>query len=147
MFNGGTSPTGYYDEYNNLGEKIIISARGANAGFVNRVLVPYWSGNSCYSINVLDHYALNWIFVFYYLKANQHLLIGDQQKGGFQQFQKSKSDKNLSFLIPVPPLAVQEEIVKILDTFTTLEAELEAEFWRQNWRRGRNSMSITGKSY
>jgi type I restriction enzyme, S subunit len=29
--------------------------------------------------------------------------------------------------IPVPPLAVQEEIVKILDTFTTLEAELEAE--------------------
>jgi len=29
--------------------------------------------------------------------------------------------------IPLPPLAVQEEIVKILDTFTTLEAELEAE--------------------
>ncbi len=31
------------------------------------------------------------------------------------------------FLIPVPPLAIQQEIVKILDTFTTLEAELEAE--------------------
>lgn len=29
--------------------------------------------------------------------------------------------------IPIPPLAVQQEIVKILDTFTTLEAELEAE--------------------
>ncbi len=29
--------------------------------------------------------------------------------------------------IPVPPLAIQQEIVKILDTFTTLEAELEAE--------------------
>lgn len=33
----------------------------------------------------------------------------------------------LSLEIPVPPLAVQEEIVKILDKFTTLEAELEAE--------------------
>ncbi|MDD0942627.1 restriction endonuclease subunit S [Xylella fastidiosa] len=31
------------------------------------------------------------------------------------------------FLIPVPPLEVQRQIVKVLDTFTTLEAELEAE--------------------
>ena len=29
--------------------------------------------------------------------------------------------------IPIPPLAIQQEIVKILDTFTTLEAKLEAE--------------------
>ena len=29
--------------------------------------------------------------------------------------------------IPVPPLDVQREIVKVLDTFTKLEAELEAE--------------------
>ena len=29
--------------------------------------------------------------------------------------------------IPIPPLPVQEEIVRILDTFTALEAELEAE--------------------
>lgn len=31
------------------------------------------------------------------------------------------------FKIPVPPLPVQEEIVRILDKFTSLEAELEAE--------------------
>ena len=31
------------------------------------------------------------------------------------------------FTIPIPPLEVQEEIVKTLDLFTTLEAELEAE--------------------
>ena len=35
--------------------------------------------------------------------------------------------KVLDFKIPVPPLEVQAEIVKILDTFTQLEAELEAE--------------------
>ncbi|HPP87835.1 MAG TPA: restriction endonuclease subunit S [bacterium] len=32
-----------------------------------------------------------------------------------------------NFRIPIPPLTVQQEIVKILDTFTKLEAELEAE--------------------
>ncbi len=38
-----------------------------------------------------------------------------------------KQDKILDYEIPNPPLPIQEEIVKILDTFTTLEAELEAE--------------------
>ena len=33
----------------------------------------------------------------------------------------------LKYVLPVPPLEVQHEIVKILDTFTDLEAELEAE--------------------
>ena len=28
--------------------------------------------------------------------------------------------------VPVPPLPVQEEIVRILDSFSSLEAELEA---------------------
>ena len=32
-----------------------------------------------------------------------------------------------NFEIPLPPLPVQEEIVRILDTFSELEAELEAE--------------------
>ena len=32
-----------------------------------------------------------------------------------------------SIIIPVPPLPIQEEIVRILDTFIQLEAELEAE--------------------
>jgi type I restriction enzyme S subunit len=38
------------------------------------------------------------------------------------------SAKQLSKIrVPVPPLAVQEEIVRVLDSFTSLEAELEAE--------------------
>ena len=32
-----------------------------------------------------------------------------------------------AFRIPVPPLEVQREIVKVLDAFTQLEAELETE--------------------
>lgn len=43
--------------------------------------------------------------------------------------------KYSNFQIPIPPLPVQEEIVRILDKFTSLEAELEArkcqyEFYR-----------------
>jgi type I restriction enzyme S subunit len=42
--------------------------------------------------------------------------------------QKNLSTTWLSkFKIPLPPLAVQQEIVRILDSFTELKAELEAE--------------------
>ena len=39
--------------------------------------------------------------------------------------------------IPIPPLAVQEEIVRILDKFTELEAELEARKKQYEWYRDR----------
>lgn len=53
------------------------------------------------------------------------------------------SDKGLSRVrIPVPPLEVQREIVRILDQFTTLEAELEAELEarRTQYEHYRNHM-------
>jgi len=45
---------------------------------------------------------------------------------GVTRFNISKK-RFLKVLIPIPPLEVQREIVKVLDTFTKLEAELEAE--------------------
>jgi len=45
---------------------------------------------------------------------------------GVTRYNVSKA-KFAKIEIPVPPLPVQEEIVRILDKFTTLEAELEAE--------------------
>ena len=47
-----------------------------------------------------------------------------------------------SFQIPVPPLEVQNAIVEILDKFTKLEAELEAELAarRAQYEYYRNSL-------
>ncbi len=38
-----------------------------------------------------------------------------------------ESGRLFAFRVPVPPLAIQREIVRVLDTFSALEAELEAE--------------------
>lgn len=117
VYNGGIGPTGYYDKYNNTGEKILVSARGANAGFVNRLFTPYWSGNSCYSISVNDKTILNWHFVYYFLKCSESKLIGDQQKGGIPAVSKKQIEE---FLIPIPPISEQIRIVSILDKFDAL---------------------------
>ena len=51
-------------------------------------------------------------------------------------------DKLLNIEIPVPPLPVQEEIVRILDTFTSLTAELTAELTarRKQYEHYRDSL-------
>ena len=123
VYNGGTSNTGYYDDYNRTANKIIISARGANAGFVNRVFTNYWSGNSCYTVDITDK-NLDWNFAFYWFKSNELSLLGEQQKGGIPAVSKKQVER---FRIPVPPLPVQREIVRILDNFAELTAVLTAE--------------------
>ena len=123
VFNGGITNTGFYDEFNRTANKIIISARGANAGFVNRVFSNFWSGNSCYTIDVTDC-TIDWNFLYYWLKSKEQKLLGDQQKGGIPAVSKKQVER---FITPVPPLPVQAEIVRILDNFTELTAELTAE--------------------
>lgn len=123
VFNGGITNTGFYDEFNRTANKIIISARGANAGFVNRVFSNFWSGNSCYTIDVTDC-TIDWNFLYYWLKSKEQKLLGDQQKGGIPAVSKKQVER---FITPVPPLEVQREIVRILDSLTLLTAELTEE--------------------
>lgn len=56
---------------------------------------------------------------FYYLLAKAHLVPQDHSRQWISKVSLIK--------FPVPPLEVQDEIVRILDSFTQLEAELEAE--------------------
>lgn len=121
VYNGGRTPTGYYEEYNNDGDKIVVSARGANAGFVNKSSTPYWAGNSCYSISVQDADKLNWMYVYYYLKQSEGRLTGIQQKGGIPAVSKKQME---DFLLPIPSLAEQSRIVAILDKFDALTHSL-----------------------
>ena len=116
VYNGGSNYTGFYDHYNNTGNKIVISARGAYAGFVNRVYCNYWAGNSAYSIEV-NPAIISWSFVYYYLKGNQQLLMSEQQKGGGVPAISKNQVQNLN--IPVPTFNEQNRIVSILDTFTS----------------------------
>ena len=123
VYNGGRNNTGMYDDYNHDGDYILISARGANAGFVNSIQGKYWAGNSCYSISI-NKSIIEFKFAFHYLKQSEKRFLGIQQKGSIPAVSK----KQVSELrIPVPPLPVQREIVRILDSFTELTAELTAE--------------------
>lgn len=122
VYNGGTSNTGFYDHYNTDSDKVIISARGA-AGFVNHIREKFWAGNSCHVLNIFDNNLLTRYLYFILLKMTPYI-ISKRKEGTIPSVTKSSLE---TLEIPLPPLRVQEEIVKILDKFTDLENELENE--------------------
>ena len=78
-----------------------------------------WVNNHAHILKEKEELRLR--FLFHYLQTVniRHLVKGVPPK---------LNQKNLlEILIPVPPLAIQNEIVKLLDNFTELTAELTAE--------------------
>ncbi|WP_018652509.1 restriction endonuclease subunit S [Actinobacillus capsulatus] len=67
---------------------------------------------------------INIKFVYYFLKQNEPHFQNIGSKMQMPQIATPDTDK---YKIPIPPLEIQEKIVKTLDIFTKLEATLEAE--------------------
>ena len=129
VYNGGTSYTGFYDDFNNDGNKIIVSARGANAGFVNIVKTRYWAGNSCYSIDLVDKNNYDTDFVYQEMKRNQSRFIDNQQAANIPSVSKADVEK---FEIVVPTFKEQRKIAECfvsLDHLITLH-QSKAESWK-----------------
>ena len=76
-------------------------------------------------------------FLSYYFHTAEFMALKRKKALGTKVIDVSA--KNLAKIrIPVPPLKIQSEIVKILDTFTELEAELEAR--RQQYKYYRDAL-------
>jgi len=122
VYNGGIEPTGYYHKINSKKNSVVISARGANCGFVNYVTIDFWAGNSCYVMKKLPNYIES-KFLFYFLKTNEKVIYNLRQTSGIPAV---NSNQLSSIEIPIPPLPVQQEIVRVLDQYSAVEEELEA---------------------
>jgi type I restriction enzyme S subunit len=80
------------------------------------------------AVRINDEYALTLDAKFlYYLLSSDGFFAYDMQHAKGAKMPRGNKVAILNYRIPVPPLEVQREIVRILDQFTQLEAELEAE--------------------
>lgn len=122
IISGGKQPMGYFDTYNRDANNVTISRVGANAGFVSFIKDKFYLNDKCFSVIPKD--ALNKKYLYHYLKNYESNIIDLQSEGGVPTI---NTQKVAGISIPIPQLPVQEEIVKILDKFTELEAVLEAE--------------------
>lgn len=121
VISGGQKPAYYNSEFNREGETITVAGSGAYAGFVMYWNEPIYVSDAFSVKPHLDF--MNTRYVFHFLLNNQEW-IHNLQKGSGVPHVYPKDLANLQ--IPIPPLPVQAEIVRILDTFTELTAELTA---------------------
>lgn len=113
---------GRISTYDYDGEYLTWTTDGAYAGTIFHRKGKFSITNVCGLIAVKFPEILNLRFLYYWLsiKAQEYVYRGMGNP-------KLMSNQMAPIEIPIPPLAVQEEIVRILDAFTSYAAELQAE--------------------
>ena len=105
------------------GPGLIVKSRGI-------IDFEFWLGRYSHKNELWSYQPKNEVvnlkFLYYFLKTKvlEVQLIAKANSVKMPQIKVGDID---GMLIPVPPIEIQREIVRILDTFTELEAELEAE--------------------
>ena len=106
-----------------VGPGLIVKSRGI-------IDFEFWLGRYSHKNELWSYQPKNEVvnlkFLYYFLKTKvlEVQLIAKANSVKMPQIKVGDID---GMFIPVPPLEIQNEIVRVLDTFTELEAELEAE--------------------
>lgn len=126
-----------YDE-----EAIIIPGEGGIGDIFHYINGKYALHQRVYRIHFTTQ-QINVKFAFYYMKsAFKRFIMTKAVSATVTSIRKPMIE---DFEIPVPPLPVQEEIVRILDTFTELQAELQKRLQQYNYYRD-NLLSVYSDS-
>lgn len=112
VINGGKTPSGYTDKYNEIGNTITI-AQGGAAGFVNWIDRDFWAGAHCYVIDPAE--SVNKRYLFHLLKENEIEIQKKAQGAGIPGLRKSDL---LSYCLFITSKSEQDKIASTLDVFS-----------------------------
>ncbi|MEJ8595937.1 restriction endonuclease subunit S [Helicobacter pylori] len=121
VVSGGIGFMGYLNEYNREENTITIAQYGT-AGFVNWQNQKFWANDVCFS--VIPKETLINRYLYYVLTNMQNYLYSISNRSTIPY--SISSNNIMQITIPIPPLEVQQEIVKILDQFSILTTDLLA---------------------
>lgn len=109
-------------------EAIIIPGEGGVGEIFHYINGKYSLHQRVYRIHFIDM-SVNTKFIYYYMKAFfKNFILKKAVSATVVSIRKPMINE---FKIPIPPLPVQEEIVRILDSFTKLNEELNEELTKE----------------
>ena len=115
------TPMGYYENSNCEKNNAFIIVAGA-AGEVGYSTTDFWAADDCFCL--LCHENLNSKYLYHALLNKQNFIFSKVRRASIPRLSRNAVE---NIIIPVPPLEVQSEIVRILDNFTELTTELTSE--------------------
>ena len=128
VYQNSMTPLGYYDKSNCSANTAFVIGAGA-AGEIGYCPTEFWAADDCYYFICNDN--LNSKFLYYCLMKNEDKISSKVRKASIPRISRSVIE---NIVIPLPPLEIQAEIVRILDEYSTqvdelnnlLKSELEA---------------------
>ncbi|EOT4008011.1 restriction endonuclease subunit S, partial [Escherichia coli] len=139
VINSGREPLGFINTWNTDNDPIGITTRGAGVGSVIWQEGKYFRGNLNYSITIDKKNHIN---IRYMYHALLHMKNDIHELCTFDGIPALNAGSLKKLLIPIPcpdnpekSLAIQSEIVRILDKFTALTAELNMRKKQYNYYR------------
>lgn len=99
---------------------------GMSSVLTKKISEPLYLNSFCFGFRLYDKNLLLPDFLKYLFRDSSIRKQIAQTANGVTRFNITKK-RFARISIPIPPVSIQQEIVSILDKFTTLEAELEAE--------------------
>ena len=131
VINSGRDPLGFINKWNTEDDPIGVTTRGAGVGSITWQEGKYFRGNLNYSVTIKDNEKINIRYLYHLLLEMQLEIQSLCTFDGIPALNASNL-KKLQIPIPCPnnpekSLAIQAEIVRILDTFTELTTELTTE--------------------
>ena len=123
VINSGRDPLGYVNVFNTENDPIGIASRGS-VGLVYWTPGKYFRGNLNYSCTVKEKNKLDVRYLYHYLL---HADAEIQALATHQGIPALNASALKTLQVPLVPLEIQAEIVRILDAMTAHTAELTAE--------------------
>lgn len=108
-----------YDE-----EAIIIPGEGRIGEIFHYVNGKYALHQRAYRIHIVDNRMMTKFLYYYMFNSFKDFIMLKAVNAIVTSIRKPMIEQ---FSVPIPPIEVQNEIIRILDKFSALEAELEAE--------------------
>lgn len=121
VYQNSRTPMGYYVESNCSADTTFIISAGS-AGEIGYSSLEFWAADDCFYFNRAKDIQSR--YLYHVLLCQQENIFSKVRRASIPRLARSVVE---GLLIPVPPLEIQNEIVRILDNFTDLTAELTAE--------------------
>ena len=121
VYQNSLTPLGYYEQSNCPENTPFVISAGA-AGDIGFSTIPFWAADDC--LHIQGGECADNRYLFHVLLWLQSSIYSRVRKASIPRLSRTVIER---LRVPVPPLEVQREIVRVLDNFTFLSAELSAE--------------------
>lgn len=118
VYQNSLTPLGYHSQWNYPAETTFLIVAGA-AGEIGYSTCNFWAADDCFPLVCGENLSSR--YLYHVMLWLQPTILSRVRKASIPRLSRDSIER---LTIPLPPLEVQHEIVRILDTFTELTSEL-----------------------